>query len=497
MTSLTDGDRDFLKSIEDQMGIVADVSRAESLLYGPFVNAKTTVLAHRHPHSVGPAYLKDYTQAEVTMLEMPLVVKALTSGRKQRGAQGIFGDGVSVVIEVWPIFSPDRPGKVIGAVSIDSSLLEHERQRRRDRTFRLALRQLKYMLPKGWLTNAENISPFTEPEGVIVVDTEEVIRYASGVAANLYRRLGYLDDLVGRNLKSLRTTDRKLFQQVANTLHCIEQETEIGGRYWVHKAIPLFAGPTRLQQFWPQYHRLPRPRDFRGALIIPHDVTVERQAEQEIRVKNAMIQEIHHRVKNNLQTVAALLRIQKRRVKHKEAALALQDAIQRILSVAVIHEFLSDQDAWAINIKDAVQRIMAQTRQSIVSAEDNITFQLSGPSIWMPAKQATAAALVINELLQNALEHGFEHRRRGTIAVVLTDEGDKIIIYIKDDGHGLPEDFDAKKPRSLGLQIATTLVEEDLKGSLLLFNVEGGTTAQITFDKSLFGGENGWNENES
>ena len=140
---------------------------------------------------------------------------------------------------------------------------------------------------------------------------------------------------------------------------------------------------------------------------------------------------------------------------------------------------------------------MAQTKQGIVSPEDNISFRVEGPPIWLPARQATACALVINEMVQNSLEHGFENQRAGTVTITLQDEGDHVIITIRDDGQGLPDNFNPDQLPSLGLQIARTLVTEDLRGELTFANSDGGFSATITFPKKLFGGEEGWSENVS
>jgi two-component sensor histidine kinase len=223
-----------------------------------------------------------------------------------------------------------------------------------------------------------------------------------------------------------------------------------------------------------------------------HDSTETRRQQQELRVKTALIQEIHHRVKNNLQTIAALLRMQGRRLQQKEAQHAIQEAVNRILSAAVIHEFLSRQDAHVINIKDISQRIVTQMQQGVLSPEKQITFQLEGPPIFLPARQATACALIINELLQNAVEHGFVGRQQGQVKLTLEDEGDKVVVRIHDDGTGLPEEFEFTNGTSLGLQIVQTLVQEDLKGSFHIGN-GGGTQVIVTFPKPMFGGEYDWN----
>ncbi len=220
-----------------------------------------------------------------------------------------------------------------------------------------------------------------------------------------------------------------------------------------------------------------------------HDETDARRQEEELQVKVAMIQEIHHRVKNNMQTIASLLRLQSRRAESEEVRRALQEGINRILSVAVIHEFLAHQDARVINIRDVSQRIINQIREGVLDQERGIRLDLRGPNIYLPTQPATVCALVINELLQNALEHGYERQEGGTVTVNLQDDGEQITISVDDDGVGLPEDFDLAQTSSLGLQIVQTLAEGDLKGSFELHGRDKGVSAVVTFPKHSQGGK--------
>ena len=114
----------------------------------------------------------------------------------------------------------------------------------------------------------------------------------------------------------------------------------------------------------------------------------------------------------------------------------------------------------------------------------------------MPARQATACSLIINELLQNAVEHGFEHKQEGFIRINLEDTGDQVIIRVVDNGEGLPVNFKMEQGHSLGLQIVKTLVEGDLKGQIQ-FNNGNGLSVTIIFPKVLFGEEEGWKEHVS
>jgi len=201
------------------------------------------------------------------------------------------------------------------------------------------------------------------------------------------------------------------------------------------------------------------------------------QKQRELNVKSAFIQEVHHRVKNNLQNIAAILRIQARRCKSEEAKQHLTDAVNRVLSMSVIHEFLSQDEHRSINLRDVCQRIANQVADVARNPEQDLEIRVHGPQVRLPASQATPAALVVNELLLNAVEHGLGQRSRGTITITLHDLGDAVQLVIEDDGDGLPPNFDPVQNRSLGLQIVHTLVTDDLKGSLQMESVAATTVA--------------------
>jgi two-component sensor histidine kinase len=381
-----------------------------------------------------------------------------------------------------------------------TNLIEHERHRLRSKVYRNALKKLQAMLLYGQVHGAEELSVFGEQDGLIFTDCEGIIQYSSGIAANLYRRLGYREALVGRPLSALETSDEEMRREAVARNHCLEDEVEEGDRIWIRKSLPLV---TYTPFHWLRqqgFHFLPVGEKRYGVILTLHDATETRRQSEEIKVKNAMIQEVHHRVKNNLQTIAGLLRMQARRVKSEEARQALDEALTRILSVAVIHEFLSSESSNVINIKELSQRIITQFQQGMLPLDKTIRLELTGEPIYLPARQATACSLIINELLQNAIEHGFTGQEEGFVRLNLADSGDEVMIEVTDNGDGLPDDFELSQSDSLGLQIVKILVESDLKGQIHLANSahDGeGLSATIVFPKSVFTGEAGWNEHVS
>jgi two-component sensor histidine kinase len=487
---LAEEDIVFLQKLEADLGILADLSRADVLMYCSCSADRAVLVAQASPHSILPIYGESQVERQVSSLDEPAVLRALIEGRQGHmevrrviGGQDSPGKAAPIVQEVYPIHATD--GRVIAAICVETNLIERVRHRRRSRAFQRALKLFQQTMLAGALVGAEQLSPFAEHDGVMVLDTQHRIQYISGIATNLYRKLGYGGDLRKRHIEGLDLDDLSLALEAMDQGACIEAEMQVGDLVWIKKAIPFYSPGRRVRKLFPGVGSSWR---LEGVLLTIHDATDARRQEDELRVKVAMIQEIHHRVKNNMQTIASLLRLQARRAESDEVRRALQEGTSRILSVAVIHEFLAHQEARVINIRDVSQRIITQVQEGVLDWERGIRLDLRGPNIYLPTQPATVCALVINELLQNALEHGYERQEGGTVTVNLGDDGEQITISVDDDGVGLPEEFDLGQTDSLGLQIVKALAEGDLKGSFELRSRDKGVSALVTFPKHTQGG---------
>ncbi len=462
------------------MPITADLSRSDIILLRPINSGQMQVVAQAQPHSISPLYDEDLVGQVLASADTAGILEAWRRRRRTRVARERGGIAPTVQ-DIWPVM--DEAGRMIGLLALETSLIQLERHRQRHITFRRSVDWAKAMCANGELAATSNFSPFKEMDGVMLVDAQRRITYLSGIGNNLYRRLGYMEDLRGRRLSYLQTVDDEMALEALDTHTPIEREVVQGSHIWVRKVLPIWPPATVRGSF----QRLFVGRgDAGGALILIHDATEEHRKRQELQVKTTMIQEVHHRVKNNLQTIAAVLRMQVRRAPAEATRQALNEAITRILSVAVIHEFLSLDERQAINVRDVCQRIVAQARQTLLPGKQ-IAFTIDGPAVYLPSQQATACALVVNELIQNALEHGYADRSSGTIQVGLNDLGDRIRLEICDDGQLLADDFDLASPTSLGLQIVSSLVTGDLHGDVTLANQERGVVATVTFPKVLLG----------
>ncbi len=213
---------------------------------------------------------------------------------------------------------------------------------------------------------------------------------------------------------------------------------------------------------------------------ILREVRAREAAEGELDLRRRMMLEMHHRIKNNLQTVADLLSLEMTRTNGRTPAESLRESVARIKSIAAAHELLSPDQIAATDVTELAQRVADSAYASQVRPDQTIRVQVQGPPILLPSKSATAFALVINELVQNALEHGLARQTQGAIEITLDQNEEEVRVQVRDDGAGLPPNFDIGKNAGLGLRIVRTLVEKDLHGSLALVNA-GGACAEISF----------------
>ncbi len=203
-----------------------------------------------------------------------------------------------------------------------------------------------------------------------------------------------------------------------------------------------------------------------------------------LMVKSAIIQEMHHRVKNNLQQVASLLRLQMHYVGQRSVEQVLTESLNRILAIASVHELLAREDLDIISVKKVAEQIIQATQQGILAPNKHIAMKIEGVDILLPSAQATSVALILNELVQNAVEHGFgEGMDDGDIRISLTEDTKTITLEVSNDGTPLPDGFDIRKTDSLGLQIVESLVRGDLQGRFTLTNEGTRTVSSVVFAK--------------
>ena len=199
----------------------------------------------------------------------------------------------------------------------------------------------------------------------------------------------------------------------------------------------------------------------------------------------AMVREMHHRIKNNLQTVAMLMRLQLAEAGGLDARQVLLNSIHRVHTIAAVHETLSERGFHLVDVRDVLQRVVAMAA-TLSEPGRAVTVTVEGEADLLPTRAATSLALVVNELIQNALEHAFPGRTDGRVQVTLARAPGALLVTVADDGQGFAPGF---RP-GLGMEIVETLVRTDLQGELTYSQSDAGTEVTIRLDDAARG--SGW-----
>ncbi|MCR1933987.1 sensor histidine kinase [Clostridium tepidum] len=240
----------------------------------------------------------------------------------------------------------------------------------------------------------------------------------------------------------------------------ISKETQVNESYFSFKTILL------------------NHKDLVLAVIIK-DITDIKEKEAQIVSKSVAIREIHHRVKNNLQTISSLLRLQSRRCESEEARVCLMESVSRILAIASTHELLSQEVSDNVNIIEVITLIINNIKRSFDNSSKTIDINVIGEEFQIDSDRATAISLIINELIQNSYDHGFKDKEKGHIYVIVKGNGEKIQMAVIDNGVGFTER--ETKSKSLGLTIVKSYVKDKLKGEIFINSSNRGTKVNIEF----------------
>lgn len=225
-------------------------------------------------------------------------------------------------------------------------------------------------------------------------------------------------------------------------------------------------------------------RDFSEAELLALE-TIAKQAafsieRANLQVRSTLMQEMHHRVKNNLQQIVSLLRLQLRHKHYESIEAAITDSIARILSIAAVHDLLSREDLDRVSVLVIAESLVQLMQQGVIPPDKAIRFDVRGQAIRLGMTQATQIALVLNELVLNAIEHGFETAEKGEIHITFETEGEQVKLWVANNGDPLPPDFDVAVNAHLGLQIVSNLAR-GLGGSFKMYDSLGWAVAELQF----------------
>jgi two-component sensor histidine kinase len=468
-SALDEDDVAWLVALVGQWHLLSDLSFADLVLWLPTIDEDGFVAGAQMRPTTGPtSYADDMVGTRLQRGRRLLVDSAYETGRIRRDSDPEWWDAIPVRVEAIPVA---RGGRVIAVIGRNTNLVAARTPSRLELVYLEAAGLLARMIADGRFPQEAQHSPARRGaprvgDGLVRLDAAGTVTFASPNAVSAYRRLGLVGDLLG---SPLGATTRSLHVQPAEVDESLDAvlsgtrprqvEVDSGRAVLTVRVIPLDPGA--------------RPA---GAIVLVRDVTDLRRRDQQLLTKDATIREIHHRVKNNLQTVASLLRLQARRVGDPAAREALEESVRRVGSIAVVHEMLAETTDEDVDLDDVLARLSSMVGE-VARAEHPIDVARSGRAGRVPAAVATPVAMAVTELVQNSLQHGLADRP-GTVQVTAAREGGDLVIVVEDDGVGLPAGFDVDATDSLGLRIVTTMVAEK-GGSVGFTSLHPGTRATL------------------
>jgi two-component system, sensor histidine kinase PdtaS len=472
-TDLDAEDVAWLQMLLADWQVIADLSFADLVLWLPDRDGGGYWAAAQIRPTTGPtAYVDDLLGAFVARGRRPLLDSAHEHERVAREGDPEWRDDIPVRVEAIPV---RRGSRILGIIARNTNLLGVRTPSRLELAYLETATDLTQMIANGHFPFPGQRSDHADSprvgDGFLRIDAGGRVTYASPNALSVYRRLGLTTDLTGLELaettRALVPAARRPDEETLSAVlggH-VPRDTEIGSdTVLIVRSIPLRPTGQHI-----------------GALVLVRDVTDLRRRDRELVTKETTIREIHHRVKNNLQTVAALLRLQARRIDVPEGRAALEEAVRRVGSIAIVHETLSQAFDEFVDFDDVADRLRVMVAE-VGSSGASVTSRREGSFGTLTAEVATPLAMVLTEVLQNAVEHGFGGGA-GVITLTARRLVGRLWVTVEDDGRGLPAGFDLEESTSLGLSIVRTLVESELGGQL---QVGAGTGApagtRVTLD---------------
>lgn len=457
-TSLCDEDIQIILEKSRMLQTIADISQANVFIDCRVKEAETViVVAEAVPTTIHSLYEGKVVGELIHEVYEPAVFRAYRTGEPTLVNRAVTHEGRHVSQNVVPI--KNKLDLTIGMLVLEKDItiqVNHEKE------LAILSETTEEISRKFWdLVTTNGAIPDVIEEALIIVNEEGNVLYANNFAIRLIDARNYV------------TTQNILNKPIEEVFPFIERTDY------------LHHGPTQREVYDKEMVYILRcvslkdKGEKKKILLYLRDITDLRDKERQLMVKSAVIKEIHHRVKNNLQTVASLLRLQMRRGVPTEAKVLYQESLNRIVSIATVHEVLSYSGIEQVNMKQVIEKISRLISYNAIHDEQNIQVCLQVNDIKLSSNQAVSLALVLTELIQNSLKHAFVNSLIGTITIQFYCKNEWVYLIVEDDGVGMQGQVSENQ---LGLEIVKTLTQYDLDGSFEFVKAEDkGAKALITF----------------
>jgi two-component sensor histidine kinase len=477
-----EADIEWLHLLVGDWQLLADLAFADIVLWVPSKDHSFVAVAHARPSSSATLFYRDFVGQTVKPEWAAQVTEAFETTTIIDSTTPTWYEETPTRVRAVPVLRRLAPsGKLttdfpIAVITRHTNLSEARTPSRQELTFNECANDLFQMIASG---DFPDLGAPTAPrrgaprasDGLIRLDPDGTVTFASPNALSAFNRMGFAGELEGESLAEVTTellVDRN--DVVDESLPLVvtgrapwRTDIEARGVTVSLRAIPIRNHGERV-----------------GAIVLCRDVTEVRHQERELITKDATIREIHHRVKNNLQTVASLLRIQARRTHNDVARDALGQAMRRVAAIAVVHDTLSEGLSQNVDFDNVFDRVLLLIAEVASSHNTTVHPKFSGSFGTLPSEYATPLALALTELVTNAVEHGLAGRD-GEVAIIAKRNDRELSVKVRDNGVGLPE---GKVGAGLGTQIVRTLIQGELGGTIDWHTLVGSGT-EVTINVPL------------
>ncbi len=452
-TTLDRDQVEHLTRLVSEWGMLADFCFSDLLLYVRSTNDRWMVIGQVRPATGQTMYNTDWVGSFANPSETPLITEVFSSGQmteREIDVEGVpdetrmlaipvlhEGTTIAVLTKEWIEKAGRRPGEL-------------------ERAYGIVFERFAEMIGNGTFPFPQRVGDSSAAprvgDGVMWLDEDGQVQYVSPNANSALHRVGIQASAIGMRLAELGFHDGAVRQAFEREEPVIEEFEQGAGVTLLCRCVPFITDGV-----------------VSGAVLLMRDVTELRKRDRLLLSKDATIREIHHRVKNNLQTISSLLRLQARRLTHPEAIAAVGESVRRIRTIALVHEALSREPGDDVTFIEIVRPLLRLAEEGLQSPDRPVRFAVQGDGGRIPAAIATPLSVVLTELLQNAVEHGFpEGSGGGSVVVQLDNDGEDLRLSVVDDGRGVDPGFRLESATGLGLSIVRTLVTTELNGTIVM-----------------------------
>jgi len=463
-TVLEDRQVRWIYQLVSEGQLLADLAFADIVVWAPTKEGTFVAVSHLRPSSAATLFYRDVVGSEIRPEWAPLVREAFDTHTIVDSKLSESLDSTPTKVRAVPVRQGSGSernrggGDVIAVLTRHTNLSESRIPSRQELTFNQCANELLLMISEGFFPDPETPSAPARgapraSDGLIRLDKDGRVTFASPNSLSAFRRMGFEGELEGTLLAEVTAQMLQGTLIVDESLPLVvtgrapwRTDVEANGVTVTVRALPLKKAGERF-----------------GAVVLSRDVTQVRLQEREMITKDATIREIHHRVKNNLQTVASLLRIQSRRTHSDVAKDALGQAMRRVAAIAVVHDTLSEGLSQNVDFDVVFERVLQLVAEVASGTNEVVKPRSEGSFGVLPSEYATPLALVLTELVTNAVEHGLAGKSNGEVVITSKRSAKSLRVTVRDNGGGLPE---GKVGEGLGTQIVRTLVQGELGGSI-------------------------------